>query len=66
MCVVKTKQIMSKSMIYGGSEALCLISACHFFMKIWNLEKNLESDNEAPYTYLEHIHLISRKLSTDS
>ena len=42
MCVMKTKQIMSKSMMYGGSDALSLMSVRHFLMKILNLEKKVE------------------------
>jgi len=42
MCVMKTKQIMSKSMMYDGSDALSLMSARHFLMKILNLEKKVE------------------------
>ena len=43
MCVMKTKQIMSKSMMYGGSDALSLMSVRHFLMKILNLEKKVEN-----------------------
>ena len=42
MCVMKTKQIMSRSMMYGGSDALSLMSVRHFLMKILNLEKKVE------------------------
>ena len=42
MCVMKTKQIMSKSMMYDGSDALSLMSVRHFLMKILNLEKKVE------------------------
>ena len=40
MCVMKKKEIMSKSMMYGGSDALSLMSVRHFLIKILNLEKN--------------------------
>ena len=40
---MKTKQIMSKSIRYGGPNALSLTSVGHFLMKILNLEKKVEN-----------------------
>ena len=40
---MKTKQIMSKSMRYGGPDAFSLTSVGHFLMKILNLEKKVEN-----------------------
>ena len=39
---MKTKQIMSKSMMYRGTDALSLMSVRHFLMKILNGEKKVE------------------------
>ena len=42
-CAMKTKQIMYKSMKYGGPDAFSLTSVGHFLMKILNLEKKVEN-----------------------
>ena len=59
MCVMQTKQFMSKSMMHGGSDALSFMSVRHFLMKILNLEKKLKS-------VLEQFRGISNLEKSDS